>query len=106
MLYDPKWEVATKPDVFSLESLIAWLEKKQTKGGYDFGNCSGYCLFGQFTAAHGIPWSRAIGTEVVDFGVHALEFKKLVYSKVAGPTPRTFGAALKRARAALDAEER
>ena len=37
MLYDPKWEVQTKPDMFSLAGLIAWLETQDldTKYTYD-----------------------------------------------------------------------
>ena len=36
MLYDPKW--AEKQDVFSLESLISWLEKQPGQTEYNYCN--------------------------------------------------------------------
>jgi hypothetical protein len=47
MLYDPKWEQKTD-DVFSLESLIAWLEKQPRDRRYDYidtHNCLAACYY-------------------------------------------------------------
>jgi hypothetical protein len=86
MLYDPKWEV--KADPLSLESLIAWLETKDPASTYDFCDLRGNCLVDQ--------WCRPLGrsySELPD------KIRRIAYA-----TPWTFGAALKRARAALMAK--
>jgi hypothetical protein len=101
MLFDPKWEVQTKPDVFSLENLIAWLEKRPAHLDYDF-YCSGQCLIGQ--------WMRSIdpGVSEPPFSgsfVYIVDGKEIDledrYSDLAVSEPWTFGAALDRARKAL-----
>lgn len=99
MLYDPKWEVQTKPDVFSLENLIAWLEKQPTTAVYNYVDCGGRCLFGQYMAAHGFPWKMVIGMNILDTGGDdGFRFKQFVYDRIATQKPWTFGAALERAR--------
>lgn len=46
MLYNTNW-AKTHNDVFSLESLIAWLEKQPSRENYDFF-CQGACMLGQW----------------------------------------------------------
>jgi hypothetical protein len=102
MLYDPKWEGA------SLLGFIGWLETKDPKARYNFNDCNGLCLLGQYMTAIGIAWTGA--------PEHwNRSWDKSSYMRVAqrlfGPTrykepafwvlskrPHTFGAALKRAR--------
>jgi len=105
MLYDPKWEapVEAKP---SLQGFIAWLETKNPRGRYQFDNCAGMCLLGQYMAFLGIEWGESPKDP------NAGNWAKTAYMKTArclfptsGPMtvladrPHTFGAALKRARA-------
>lgn len=91
MLFNPKWDkrAETKADPFDIRTLLAWLEKQPAKRRYDWGNCKGECLFGQYMAAHGIAWSDAT----------YLRLSRLVGIEIARETPWTFGAALERARA-------
>lgn len=92
MLYDPKWEqkTETKADPFSLQSLIAWLEKQPAAGEYNFLNCSGGCLYGLYMQSHGFLQESYLK--------QAKDFRLLVFEYVAMPEPWTFGAALERAR--------
>lgn len=100
MFFDPqcKPEVSpvTRPDIYALPTLIAWLEKQPAGKTYDFCNCRGECLLDQYLDAHGIPWS--VGgpaycelTDKVDGN----------WQSIASECPQTFGAALERARALL-----
>jgi len=97
MLYDPKW-TETKADPLTLESLIAWLEKQPAAKRYGYNNCNGRCLYGQYMASHGVPWDVCGASES---RTARGEFCSLVYDLVASQRPWTFGAALKRARAAI-----
>lgn len=102
MLYNPKWldETApvTKPDVFSIEALVAWLEKRSGDKAYDFHNCDGECLIGQYMTACGLPWKSIRYQDVCAkmFGGDGY------HAPILTGVPRTFGAALERARSALD----
>jgi hypothetical protein len=96
MLFNTKWE---KPaDVFSLESLIAWLEKQPAKKTYCYTD-NGACLLSQYFRASGYEKAEIGGynawLEGYGQGQTLLPeaFSDLVYEH-----PRTFGAALKRAR--------
>ena len=92
MLYNKNWEKThIKADPFSLENLIAWLEKQPAQKEYDYLNCEGYCLIGQYLTAHGKHWSRD----------YDLLGDSCLRVDVAGTAPYTFGAALNRAREAL-----
>ena len=84
MLYDPKWEA----DRFTLESLIAWLEKQPARRTY-IAMLPKLCLLGQFATAmgHPEPGRKSFALEM-DPG----------FSEVALVRPHTFGAALERAR--------
>lgn len=94
MLYDPKWEVQTKPDVYSLESLIAWLEKLPAEKTYIWAGSD--CLICQYLEAHGENKFRT-------YGKFQPELRVALVHPISGP--QTFGAALDRARKALAADE-
>jgi hypothetical protein len=102
MLYDPKWEQETKADPFSLENLIAWLEKRPAGQEYDF-NCWGECLLGQWLRSID-PASMPIDGKADGYFYSALGqtlhldgFKHIAFGDSSGHT-RTFGKALERAR--------
>jgi hypothetical protein len=102
MLYN---ESTGKPkvqtDVLSLESLIAWLERHPPMTFYNFNDCDGMCLYGQYMAANGIMWRESGATGNTDVPAGREDFCILVYQYVARQRPWTFGAALERARAAV-----
>jgi hypothetical protein len=107
MLYDPKWDkTETKADPFSLESLIAWLEKQPADQQYEFCEYNN-CLLAQWlqsidpkaqvTPEDGFTY-RALGTRVDLWGD---TFPKIAHAGDTHARHRhTFGAALERARAA------
>lgn len=101
--------VETKPDVLeplALESLVAWLEKMPKDKVYCY-QANGECLLAQYFTALGyrevsVDTLRASHTEgVLDFSAGKGVFSDFNVIAVAGQ--RTFGAALSRARAALEA---
>lgn len=82
MLYDKRWE---KTDPLSLDSLIAWLEKQPPQTEYDYlDRCN--CLLGQYL---GRPVHLDEEIAITNDDMDILQ-----------GYPRTFGAALKRARSA------
>jgi hypothetical protein len=87
MLYDPKWEQETKADPFSLASLIAWLEKQPAETEYSYIDPR-FCVIGQ--------WRKAMGA--VDVVVSLWNAPMNKFWAIAISQPRTFGAALTRAR--------
>jgi hypothetical protein len=91
-----------KPDILSLEGLVAWLEKMPAKRAYDYRNCEGRCLYGQYMASHGVEWKRS-GASCPGLAPKEYDrFCALVYREVADEGPWTFGAALTRARKVLE----
>lgn len=97
MFFDPqcKPEVKpeTKPSIYALPTLIAWLETMPKGGTYNFYNCDGECLLGQYMTACGIKHRFGDG-----------QYAELADStnwgaNIAVEHPHTFGAALDRARA-------
>lgn len=104
MLYDPKWEKQpeTKADPFIMESLIAWLEKQPSRKSYPYTIACG-CMLTQYFAAAGFKnpqvcytWFKENGHK--DSSATELKFP-VIFDKIAGEAPHTFGAALSRARA-------
>jgi hypothetical protein len=88
----------TKPDVFSLDGLIAWLEKQPGEREYDY--CSSPdCLLTRYFASHGVdhtpPTPGKLTTSCIYGG-------RSIYNSpmhtAARHAPWTFGAALQRAR--------
>lgn len=111
MLYDKRWDrTEVKSDPFSLESLIAWMEKQPSDETYCFTNWGG-CLLAKWTqsmdplASPPEKLSReqptgfhyAVNGQVADLTA----FQKIASGTGLGSPNWTFGAALERARAAL-----
>lgn len=106
MLYDKRWDLKTAP--FTLADFIAWLETQNPAETYDFHNCEGECLIGQYMAARGREWGWSGNFGKVDpykqscdevFGCQSIAALVLL------PVPRTFGAALERARLAQSPQD-
>jgi hypothetical protein len=99
MLYDPKWkapaEAPAKPQP-SVQGFIAWLETKNPRGRYEYWNCQGHCLIGQYVNAIGLRWDRDSGPGR-DWWYSHPDAEPLL--DVSAEEPHTFGAALKRVRA-------
>src|ERR1043165_5434890 len=113
MLYDPKWEqkTETKADPFQIGSLIAWLEQQKPLARYDY-SCNGHCLLSQYFTAAGFknvfmyPFGFTHGPQPLPImnGPEARlqpSWTQLPpqFDYIAIEGSRTFGAALKRARA-------
>lgn len=93
----PEFEVETKPEAFTLDSLIEWLRTQEPEKEYDWFNCYGECLFSQYAMAHaecrgGESWIMA-KSQFRSVG----RFTLGMTSAIACSLPRTFGAALSRA---------
>jgi len=102
MLYDRKWDEQKKQDardIFTIESLISWLEKRDPSESYDFVDIHN-CLFAQYFKAHGYPNANSGGNYVRLGGVMTCQLTPFPagWDRVAARTPSTFGAALERAR--------
>lgn len=91
MLYDPKWEVEVKADPFSLESLIAWLEKQPADREYNWASID-ECMCAQYFGC-GADWAERHDQFEFATGIRP--------DAIALGRPWTFGAALERARKAL-----
>lgn len=85
------------PEIFSLDGLIAWLEKQPGEREYDFNNCSGECLIGRYLVAV-TGCNTHVYTKV--FGRNIDHYRSVAYAQ-----PWTYGAALARARALRDSRE-
>ena len=92
MLYDPKWEVKTKP---SLAGLITWLERHPSELEYNWSDCQGACLIGQYLTSCSIKNDEPNLYFEVQGG-----FQTQIDSQIfiALDRPHTFGGALERAR--------
>lgn len=97
-----KPETETKPDAFSLEGLIAWLETQPPETKYDYCD-SGACLLHQYFTANGVPVFCVSATNWYTDGAdhYRLHILPKKFNDVSVGRPRTFGAALSRARALL-----
>lgn len=102
MLYNPNWKPETKPDVFSLESLIAWLETMPGDGVYCY-NDNGGCMLARYFIEHGFSRISVGGHSVTIDGDWQLLPDS--FANIPVEYPRTFGAALARARSALEAQK-
>lgn len=101
MLYNKNWDKPeVKADPFSLESLIAWLEKMPAEQEYCFMD-NGDCLFFKYFSAMGVP-VYSIGGDYysTEYGGE-LHFFPDNFPYIAAQAPHAFGAALDRARKAL-----
>lgn len=104
MLYDPKWEqkTETKPDTFSVAGLIAWLEQQPSDAKYDWASIDGCVLCNYLRAVTGVddPAARDWPNGTAGLGFDTLG-KNWGYWEICAARPRTYGAALARARAAM-----
>jgi hypothetical protein len=105
MLFDPKWEVEVKADPFSLEGLIAWLEKQPADKTYCYGD-GGACLIHQYLTSCGIKvgrvWSGGRYSEGDNWESPKKPTSHEFWQTSIGngrSSDYTFGSALKRARA-------
>lgn len=90
-----KQDTEAKPDVFSLEGLIAWLERQPQETSYDFSEAS-TCLLTR--------WHSEFGSGLEESGLSYTSGICVLSgwaSEVAAISPWTYGAALSRARALL-----
>lgn len=83
----------SKPDPFTLASVIAWLETMPPEVSYQWECTDGGCMIGQYSTAQG-SHLRYYHEQCDAFGAD-----ELIVACVASNRPRTFGAALIRARA-------
>ena len=115
-LDDRNW-VETKPEVFSLADLVAWLETQDPTTEYDYTDIS-YCLVGQYTIARGgeiVADSYIIGGRrlssspigLLEAGLHAVAagHRRGLPCRWPFDSTKTFGAALERARTLLAKEK-
>lgn len=103
MLYDPKWEVETRApaEVWSLPRLVAWLEKQPADVEYCYTS-SGHCLIAQYLSNCGWKQPLVGGWVVCDWqGDQIDRALPPKFKRISQNEPRTFGAALERARALL-----
>lgn len=91
--------IESKPDVFSLEGLIAWLEKQNPELAYCYFKTGG-CLLYTYLADHRVPVRSVGGDYWRDRDWKEHPFPE-AFAKIAAKRPHTFGAALSRARTAL-----
>lgn len=102
MLYN---ESTGKPkvqaDVFSLESLIAWLEKMPPKAEYDWSRAES-CVLGQWCAANGLE-GRQLFDKSLELGCWSRGNGQFAEVALGDLRNCTFGAALTRARKAAQA---
>jgi hypothetical protein len=94
MLYDKRWEKPEiKPDVFSLQGLIYWLEMQPANIAYDWDDIHGCLACKYLQAVKG--WEVPAGETNLGSVFEDLD----QYHDVCAVRPWTFGAALERARA-------
>lgn len=101
MLYNPNWDTTTKADPFTLASLIAWLETMPDEG-YDY-RCNGACLLARYFASAGFENVHMFTTGFLAANHPSPSWDRIipmnpVFDSIATGYPRTFGAALERAR--------
>jgi hypothetical protein len=98
MLFDPKWEKLAPEELLKIENLIAWLETKDPTVAYSYMEPTS-CLLAQYIRASGYPDAHCggywLGLSTGSADILIPEGLK----DIAWEWPRTFGAALKRAKA-------
>lgn len=90
----------TKPDVFSLEGLAAWLETQDPRKSYSYCD-TGACLLHQYFSAAGVPVDLVGGYTWDD--THGREHDLSVnFRYVSREYPHDMAAALSRCRTAME----
>lgn len=107
-LDDRNW-VETKPEVFSLADLVAWLETQDPTTEYDYTDTS-YCLVGKRVADSYIIGGRRLSSSsggLLEAGLHAVAagYRRGLPCRWPFDSTKTFGAALERARTLLAKEK-
>lgn len=95
MLYRQTW---TKPEIYSLEGFIAWLETQRGDIGYDWMDIN-HCVTCQYLRSRGI--SDVHGSDST-IGMHQVFPNLHIYHEVCATEPWTFEAALHRAKIKLE----
>ena len=87
----------------SLRGLIAWLETKDPQKEYDYYDCGGACLIGQYVNAIGLRWGVFRNADLYGAGWDwwLNNPKSAPLREISVDYPRTFGGALKRAQERL-----
>lgn len=102
MLYDKRWEKPEiKADPFSLENLIAWLEKQPHQKEYNYCDPTD-CLIGQYLKSQGLSGSDAV---LASDALDRLGWLHIAQDHKNSPQRWTFGDALERARAAISSNK-
>ncbi len=96
MLFNPNWKKEQKYDVHSIESLIQWLEDKDPSEDYAYTN-NRHCLLAQYYKAKGFK-RVAVDAHSLYHGIFNWTRLPYNFDWVGLGHPRTFGAALQRAR--------
>lgn len=100
MLFDPKWTKKTKANPLSVGGLVAWLERQPAETRYFFSDPEN-CLIAQYLTTSGYV-AVGVGGFTFSHGYHnRRRHEKLPsgFTDIAAAFPRTYGAALERARA-------
>ena len=98
-------DAPTKPaEVFSLAGLRNWLKTLPLEGGYNFNDCIGGCLLGQYLAARGVGRGKP-GYDYPRMADVATGIAEGSHISVACAWPRTNGAALARCEALIEARQ-
>lgn len=105
MLYDKRWEKkvagdeGVSPEIFSLDGLIAWLEKQNQDAEYCW-DAFQTCLIGKYLSDHGLEFGQ-------NYFDHSIPYKicggDISYRMITKEHPHTFEAALSRARKIAEA---
>jgi hypothetical protein len=99
MLYDPQWEFRNDP--FSLQSLVAWLERQDPLEDYCYSS-TGECLLARYFAERGFNKVIMAAAFFYHFprrdALYEVAFLPEHFNAIAKGKVRTFGAALDRAR--------
>jgi hypothetical protein len=99
MLYNKRWD-ETKADQLTLPALIAWLEKQPADEEYCYVD-AGRCLAAQYHQSIGLPYTSApFDASRSSYPPNEPFGSRL--ERIGYDSPRTFGAALERARAISD----
>jgi hypothetical protein len=96
MLNNQNWDKPKTNDIHSLDSLIAWLETKDPQKSYDYASTH-RCMCAQYYKAKGY-WLVVMWRTMFYHGLFDSTTLPKHFNEIAECTPRTFGAALKRAR--------
>lgn len=100
MLFDPKWSIDVMSRQSLLKSLVAWLELQPADIEYNWGDCDGRCLIGQWANAVGLGWDNIHKADGGPDGMN-IYLRLVGRPSIALSGKHTFGAALERARSAL-----